>query len=115
MFPEADAFTNWVTQTVWTGTNTVKSTNLAYSTKQGEGPLAETIAIFMAAVEWTLTGPNTNEGSAVLSVYLAEQDADGDGLPDEGEEPVDCGLFTFTSRRAPMIAPCIPAPMSEVE
>jgi predicted ester cyclase len=35
MFPEADALTDWVTQTVWTGRNTVKSTNLAYSTKQG--------------------------------------------------------------------------------
>lgn len=108
MFPEADSGTHWVTQTVWTGRDTVASTNLCYLTKQGEGPLAETVAILIASVEWTLTGPNTNEGSALMSVYTADQDADGDGFPDEGQEPVECMPFAFTSKRLTVMPPCIP-------
>lgn len=108
MFPDADASSDWLTITVWKGRNSVESTMLRYGTKKGEGLLAETVYIFIAHVSWTLTGPNTNEGTALAAVYLPEQDADGDGFPDPGEEPVDCSPFAFTSRRLTMMPPCIP-------
>ena len=57
------------------------------------------------------TGPDTNEGQATLSTYLASQDADGDGFPDEGEEPVSCMPFTFTSKRLRVMPGCVPTPM----
>ena len=45
--------------------------------------------------------------------YLASQDADGDGFPDPGEEPVNCMPFTFSSRRLRVMPGCVPTPMPE--
>jgi steroid delta-isomerase-like uncharacterized protein len=109
IFPEADGATDWITKTVWKGRESLETTMLVYGTKSGEGPLRETVYIGLAHAEWTLTGPDTNEGTAVEAFYLAEQDADGDGFPDAGEEPLTCLPFTFTSRRLNMMAPCVPS------
>ena len=65
IFPGADGGTDWITQTVWKGRKSLETTMLVYSTKKGEGPLRETIYIGVANATWTLTGPNTNEGTAV--------------------------------------------------
>jgi hypothetical protein len=111
MFPEAEDSTAWLTKTVWAGRKSVETINLSYGTKKGESPLTETVTICIARSEYTFTGPNTNEGTAVLSVYLAEQDVDGDGFPDPGEEPVTCVPYTFTSRRLNMMPACIPTPI----
>lgn len=110
MFPEADRNTNWITKNVWKGRNRVESTMLTYGTKKGEGPLMETVYIGIVHAEWTLTGPNTNEGKAIEAIYLAEQDADGDGFPDPGEQPIACPEFAFTSKRLTMMPPCVPMP-----
>lgn len=110
MFPDIEDGPDWVTQTVSKGNNTFETTMLVYGTKTGEGPLAETAAIYLAHVDWTITGPDTNEGSTVLGIYLAEQDGDGDGMPDEGEEPIDCQVFSFTTIRFKALTepPCVP-------
>jgi len=110
LLPEAaDYYSDWVTQNIWKGRNTIVGTNLTYGAKYGEGPLAETTVILIAHTEWTLTGPDTNEGTAVMGVYLAEQDADDDGFPDPGQEPVICMPFEFKSKRLrKMPIPCIP-------
>ena len=84
-----------------------------HSTRMGDGPLRETAIIAICNSTWRLTGPNTNEGEATVATYLAEQDADGDGLPDEGQEPVLCLPFTVTSRRLMMMPGCVPTPMPE--
>jgi len=106
MFSEVEKATDYVTQTVRTGRNTCVSTMLNYGTKKGEGPVDEIATIAILHVKWPLTGPETNEGTTILSVYLAEQDADCDGFPDEGQEPVECMPFTFTTRRLTMMPPC---------
>jgi hypothetical protein len=92
------------------GNNSFETTMLVYGTKPGEGPLSETVAIYLGRADWTITGPDTNEGSTILGVYLAEQDGDGDGMPDEGEEPIDCQVFPFTTIRFKALAapPCVP-------
>jgi len=112
-FPEADQALCWMTLTVRTGPDTFETTLLHYSTKKGSGPLRETVSISVGHVTWKLTGPNTNEGEATVANYLPAQDADGDGLPDEGQEPVLCIPFTVTSRRLTMMPGCVPTPMPE--
>ncbi len=110
-FPEADQALVWMTLTVKTGPDTLESTMIRHSTKTGEGPLRETVTIDVANCKWRLTGPNSNEGEVTVAAYLAEQDADGNGLPDEGQEPVSCTPFTVTSQRLTMMPGCVPTPM----
>jgi hypothetical protein len=73
----------------------------------------EIVTIEILNATWRLTGPNTNEGECTLAEYLAEQDINGDGFPDEGQEPAVCMGFTYTSRRLTMIPGCVPTPITE--
>ena len=43
-----------------------------------------------------------------LSVYLASQDADGDGVPDIGKVPIACVPVALTARRMSIVPPCTP-------
>lgn len=114
MFPEWEAGGDiWAAQTVRTGPDSFETTLMYHTTKKGEGPVAETVGIGISNATWKITGPDTNEGESTLAVYLAEQDADGDGLPDEGEEPAVCMGFTYTSKRLTMMPGCVPPPMPE--
>jgi len=113
-FPEWEAGGDiWAAQTVRTGPDSFESTLFYHTVKKGEGPVAETVGIGICNATWRLTGPNTNEGESTLAVYLAEQDADGDGLPDEGQEPTVCMGFTYTSKRLTMMPGCVPPPIPE--
>ena len=114
MFPEWEAGGDiWAVQTVKTGADSFESTFLYYITKKGEGPIAPTVGIGVCNATWRMTSANTNEGESTISVYLAEQDADGDGLPDEGQEPTACMGFTYTSKRLTMMPGCVPPPIPE--
>jgi hypothetical protein len=113
LFPEVEKVSDWVTQTVRTGRNTCLSTMLSYGTRKGASFVDETVTLNIVHVEWTLTGPDTNEGTSVLDTYLLSQDADGDGLPDEGQEPVESMPFTFTTRRLTIMPPHILPPPSD--
>jgi hypothetical protein len=98
----------WATETVRTAPNTYETGMLVYNTLPVEGLLEQIGSIGVANVTWTITGPDTNEGEAILSTYLADQDADGDGLPDEGQEPTICTPFPFTSKRFKTMPACVP-------
>ena len=110
LFPDGEGGSPWASQTVRTGPDSFESTFLFYGIKKGEGPIAETVTIGICNATWRLTGPNTNEGEATVAFYLAEQDIDGDGFPDEGQEPAACMPFTYTSRRLTMMPGCVPPP-----
>jgi len=110
MFPEVDGSSAWITQTVQTGRNTYKTTMMVYGTKKGEGPMAETVLISIGHGDWTITGPDTNNGDTLYCIYLAEQDVDDDGFPDEGQDPVYSDTFSFTSRRFTVMTPPMPSP-----
>ena len=110
-FPEADQGLMWMTLTVRTGPDSFETSMVSHTTKKGTGPVRETVAICIGNCTWRLTGPNSNEGEATVANYLAAQDADGDGLPDEGQKPVSCVPFTVTSKRLTMMPGCVPTPM----
>ena len=57
--------------------------------------LAQTIAICTAHAKWTINGPETNEGTATIGVYMADQDIDGDGLPEILTESDNSSLRIF--------------------
>jgi hypothetical protein len=111
-FPTADNGTGyWATQTIRTGPDTVETTMITYGTKKRENAPDELMTICIANTKWKVTGPDTNEGTATLRVYLASQDANGDGFPDEGEEPVSCMPFAFSSHRLRVMPGCTPTSM----
>jgi len=107
MFPDADASSGWVTQTVRTGPDSFATTMLSYDTKRRHNAPHEVAVICISTGTWQITGPDTNKGQATLAVYLGSQDADGDGFPDEGEEPISCMPFEFTSKRLRVMPGCV--------
>ena len=111
LIPEGEQSTPWATQTTKTGPNTFETSMVVYTTKKGEGPVAETVTLATSKAIWTITGPDTNEGSSTFSVCLAAQDADGDGLADPGQQPTICMPFTYTSKRLTAMPDCVPTPM----
>lgn len=114
MIPEGEGGADvWASKTRRIGPNAYQTTLLYYVTKKGSGLLEETVAIGVVDCHWTITGPDTNEGQATISIYLAAQDADADGLPDEGQEPAICTPFVVTSRRMGHMPGCVPEPMPE--
>jgi len=72
--------------------------------------LGEIVYISVLTSRMTFTGDNTMEGEGTHAFYLPFADGDGDGLPDEGQEPGICLPYTMTATRVPMLAPCAPSP-----
>ncbi|MHC4518454.1 MAG: Kelch repeat-containing protein, partial [Planctomycetota bacterium] len=91
-FPEATKKADMVGMAVKTGPTTSEGTLIGYGVKAGELE-EEVVYIQVASYEGTLIDENTLELTATQSFYLAEQDADGDGFPDEGELPVLCNPY----------------------
>jgi sugar lactone lactonase YvrE len=114
LFPEVDSGDEmYMTQTVRTGPNSFQSTHLTYGISTEEDSQAITKLIVMVNTQWQMTGVDTVEGDGTAALYLAEQDADGDGFPDEGETPTVCLPFPFTGKRLHVMSLCEPAVMPE--
>jgi len=106
-FPEATKKADMVGMAVKTGPTTAKGTLIGYGVKAGELE-EEVVYIQIASYEATLVDENTLELTATQSFYLPEQDADGDGFPDEGELPVLCNPYSVPVRRVTLIPMCVP-------
>jgi len=111
-FPDADHQSDHIGQTVKTGLNTYESTLVGYGTKTAElpGMLPEIVYISVIYGKAQLIDENTMEGQGTHAFYLPSADADGDGLPDEGQEPIACLPYTVTSKRVQLMPPCVPPP-----
>lgn len=111
-FPEADHQSDWTGQIIQTGWNTYESTVVYYGTKKVEDQLRPQILYIVVMYgEGYLVDLNNLTGAGTLAIFLAEQDADGDGLPDEGQEPIYCGPYSLDScKRVQVMPPCVPPP-----
>jgi steroid delta-isomerase-like uncharacterized protein len=111
-FPDADHQSDHIGQIVKLGLNTYESTAIGYGTKKSElpGMLPEIVYISVLSAKMQLIDENTMEGEGTHAFFAPFQDADGNGLPDEGQEPVACFPYTITSKRVQLIPPCVPPP-----
>ena len=111
-FPDADHESEHVGQTVWTASLAYESNWIGYGTKTAESPeqLPEIVYISVLSGRAQFIDRNTLKGGGTHAFYLASQDADGDGLPDEGQEPVACFPYASTSKRVQLMPPCVPPP-----
>ena len=87
MFPEAVAASDTVGTGIRTGPNTWRVTIIRYAT-DGAAKV-----IYMAVITGDFEFPDDASGlerKCTWSLYLPEQDKDGDGWPDEDETPMIC-------------------------
>ncbi len=110
MFPEANKQTNMVGYSEKTGPTTNRGTMIGYGIKTGEVE-DELVYIEVCSYESELVGDNTAVNTATQSFYTPDQDTDGDGFPDEGQEPVLCMPYTVNVRRVTFVPMCVPTPM----
>ena len=95
------------------GLNKYEMTNLQYFTKTSEPGLKEIVGIGIVNGTFEFVGPDLAQGQGTGAYYMAVQDADQDGFPDEGQEPVVCVPWGWTSKRLTMMPGCIPTPPGE--
>jgi inhibitor of cysteine peptidase len=108
-FPDADRASHWAGHATYTGPTSVECSFISYLTRparSGSASPAETLAILVLHGRWELTGADSWTGDIVIAAYRADQDADGDGLPDDGQSPVDCSTFPCTGKRLGRLPRC---------
>lgn len=89
-----------VSQTVRTGSNSFETIEVLYGTKEESGNMFRQISlIWISHTEWSLTGPDTYEGDTQLVTYRGDQDAGGDGFPDEGQQPIEVLSYPVVGKR----------------
>jgi hypothetical protein len=74
------------------------------------GKTLEFMGLFTENANFDVIGPDLLYGQGAESCYIASQDGDRDGFPDEGEEPVACIPWGWTSKRLTLIPGCVTTP-----
>lgn len=116
MFPEADRLSDMMGYCVRTGVNTFRLSVIYHGVKEG-GPERGGMGEIVYMVVLTGTAESVDSETLVLNdgtlgAYAADQDADGDRLPDDGAKPVACFQVPLqTFKRLPMFPSCEPTPM----
>jgi hypothetical protein len=113
LYPDMERIKIASAPVVRTGLNSYEGSMTEYFTKTG-GPVAEEI-VGIGVIHGTLklVGPDLLEGQGTGAYYLAAQDADCDGFPDEGQEPVLCVPWVYSARRLRTGPGCVPTPLPE--
>ena len=114
IYPGMDPNPKWAGgHAVMVGRDRYEATFLGYTLKTVEtevGKMQELMGVFTISAHFEVIGPDFIYGMGTGSYYLASQDADRDGFPDEGEEPVACIPWGWTSKRVTLMPGCVPTP-----
>lgn len=111
LYPEVDASKFSSVLGVKVGRNTYEMTGLEYHTKTVAPGHTEIVGIAVVRGTFEQVGPDLIQGQGTGAYYLASQDADQDGFPDEGQEPMLCVPWEWTTKRVTMMPGCVPTPM----
>ena len=115
IYPDADPTPKWAGgHAVKVGRHQYEAIYLGYSVKIVDSEIGRTtefVGLFTVKAYFQLTGPDQLSGQGMASYYLAGQDADRDGFPDDGEEPVVCVPWEWTGRRLTTMPGCVPTSM----
>lgn len=91
------------------GRQQYKATYLGYEREYvGDMTGIEIVGIWIAHANFELTGPDQLQGYGTVSYYAATQDANQDGYPDDGEQPLTCAPWQWSGRRITHVPACIP-------
>jgi len=115
IYPDADPMPQWAGgQADMVAPNQYEATYLGYARKNTEtevGKMNEVVGLFTIKANFELLDPDTLQGQGTGSYYLIDQDADRDGFPDEGQEPVACIPWAWTGKRVTQMPGCTPPPL----
>jgi len=95
------------------GLNKYEATFLQYFTRTAGPSQEEIVGIGIVTGTLELVGTDLAQGQGVGAYYMAAQDADQDGFPDEDQEPVVCVPWGWTAKRLTMMPGCLPTPIPE--
>jgi predicted ester cyclase len=109
LYPDADPSLVFSAggQAVMVGRNKYEATYLTYDRKFDPSTgIMEIVGIDTLSASFEVVGPDQIKGSGMASYYMAAQDADQDGSPVEGQEPVACFPWEWTSKRLTAMPGC---------
>ncbi len=87
--------------------NQYKATFLGYERKSDSSiGTIEIVGIWIAHANFEVVGPDQLHGQGTVSYYMAAQDADQDGFPDDGQEPILCAPWEWSGRRVTDVPAC---------
>ena len=111
LFPDSEKAKHAGSVAVKAGRNKYDITFLWHYTKTTGPSQEEIVGYGVVTGTFELLSPDSLWGQGVGAYYLAAQDADQNGFPDEGEEPIACLPWGWTGQRLTIMPGCIPAPM----
>ncbi len=107
VFPEAQQSMAFAGKAVVTGRDEASYTVANYGIKK-VGAATEVVYIGLDSGTIRRISPGKTQVDHYLAIFLAAQDADGDGLPDKGQVPIACVPFVSIDTSLPLMAPCKP-------
>jgi hypothetical protein len=113
LYPDSEAVKFAGALAVKTEINKYEMTALQYFTKTAGPSQEEIVGIGIITGTFELGGPDLVQGQGTGAYYMAAQDADQDGFPDEGQEPALCLPWGWTAKSLTMMSGCVPTPMPE--
>jgi hypothetical protein len=113
LYPNADDIKFAGALALKTGVNQYEMTAFEYFTTSVGPSYDEIVGIGIVTGTLKLVGTNLAQGQGTGAYYLAAQDADRDGFPDENQEPALCVPWEWTSKRLTTMPACVPTPMPQ--
>lgn len=110
IYPDGDKTKFAGGQVVKTGRDRYKATFLEYRTKATGISQEEIVGMDIINATFQIIGPDLIFGQGTGSYYMASQDADQDGFPDKGQEPVACLPWGWLAKRLTIMEGCVPYP-----
>jgi steroid delta-isomerase-like uncharacterized protein len=111
IYPDSETVKFAGGQAVKIGVNKYEGTFLEYFTKTTGLSHEEIVGIGIITGTFEFVGPDQIQGQGTGAYYMAQQDADQDGFPDEGQEPVICLPWQWTAKRLTTMPGCVPTPL----
>jgi hypothetical protein len=102
VYPDSEEIKYAGVLAVKSGLNKYEMTFLQYFTRTAGPSLEEIVGIGIVAGSFEIVGPDMAQGQGTGAYYIPTQDADQDGFPDEGQEPVVCLPWQWTAKRMMM-------------
>ncbi len=109
LFPDATSVLKDMGRAVRTGKNTYEVTTINYPTKWGDAFIGKPVGIWVSSGQFIFSDDcETARLIATFAAFSLAQDGDGDGLPDEGQDPIFCVGNDVIGKRVPIIPPYAP-------